>query len=69
MSLEKFIHKEYSSTGSLICQNRESLVNFFLLFKALTIPFVYEMDLEIKPLMWVNFYPQQFEMKQFRSHT
>ncbi|WP_168538149.1 hypothetical protein [Anabaena sp. UHCC 0253] len=49
VSLEKLIHKDYSSTGSLICQNRESLVNFFLLFKALTIPFVYEMDLEIKP--------------------
>lgn len=49
VSLEKLIHKEYSSTGSLICQNRESLVNFFLLFRALRIPFVYEMDLEIRP--------------------
>ena len=49
VSLERLIHKEYSSTGSLICQNRESLVNFFLLFRALRIPFVYEMDLEIRP--------------------
>lgn len=48
-SLERLIHKDYSSTGSLICQNRESLVNFFLIFRSLTIPFLYEMDLEIKP--------------------